>query len=101
MLLFSENLAIQGVAKLKLKQYATLSREEQYESGLQKGAYAITMVKKLGLKSPAERMLFTEYDIRHFMILFWLCCNFVFILYVILQLKDHVYTKVCFVCVCA
>ncbi|XP_025091952.1 peroxisomal acyl-coenzyme A oxidase 1-like [Pomacea canaliculata] len=57
---YLQNLAIQGVAKLKLKQYATLSREEQYESGLQKGAYAITMVKKLGLKSPAERMLFTE-----------------------------------------
>ena len=46
--------------KLGFKQYATLSREEQYELELQKSAYAFSMQKKLGLTDMAESFFFRE-----------------------------------------
>ena len=56
-----ENLAIEDMKKLGFKQYATLSREEQYELELQKSAYAFSMQKKLGLTDMAESFFFREW----------------------------------------
>ncbi|KAK7502899.1 hypothetical protein BaRGS_00005848 [Batillaria attramentaria] len=62
---YLQNLAIQDLSKMKLKQYATLSREEQYEQELQKSAYCFTMQKKLELNNPLERFYFREAIMPH------------------------------------
>lgn len=52
--IFSENLAIQGIAKLQHRKLAQLSREEQYELLLRKFAYVSELEKQLGLSDPTD-----------------------------------------------
>ncbi|KAK7091432.1 peroxisomal acyl-coenzyme A oxidase 1-like [Littorina saxatilis] len=62
---YLQNLALQDLKKMGFKQYATLSRMEQYELELQKSAYAFTMGDKLGLTDPLEGHYFREAIMPH------------------------------------
>lgn len=52
---FIQNLAVQDLSRLGMKQYTTLSRVEQYEQAIQKYAYFIQTNKRLGLTDAAEQ----------------------------------------------
>ena len=56
----AENLAIQDLQRLGMKQYATLSREEQYEQALQKYAYLADTEKNLGLTDSFDKKYLAE-----------------------------------------
>ncbi|KAK7092006.1 peroxisomal acyl-coenzyme A oxidase 1-like [Littorina saxatilis] len=57
---FLQNLVIQDLRKLGFKQYATVSREEQYEQGLQKYAYLADTERKLDVTSSTDKAYIVE-----------------------------------------
>ncbi|KAK7092005.1 hypothetical protein V1264_009616 [Littorina saxatilis] len=57
---FLQNLVIEGVKKLGVKQYATVSREEQYEQALQKYAYLVDTERQLGITNSTDKALLHE-----------------------------------------